>query len=233
MAFKIDYYYVQCHYFTDFKIYYNAQNFLMLTDSRILIVDDHLLFCKGIERILVEYFKTKVDIINDPTIAKFKNLNDYAIVLVDMDMPQQKGYDFVRDMKSIGYNETKFLIVSMHNKPSLVKKSMKAGVDGYILKDDPLEIFTEAIEQILKGKEFYSDRIKASMKFLTLEAIVLSPREEQILKYIAEGKSSQDIAEELYISIETVKTHNRNIKTKLKIENRAELIKYAYKNLLT
>lgn len=205
----------------------------MLTNSQILIVDDHLLFCKGIERILVEHFETNVDIINDPTEVKAINLHDYAIVLVDMDMPQQKGYDFVREMKKLGYDKTKYLIVSMHNKPSLVKKSIEAGVNGYILKDDPLDIFTLAISEILAGKEFYSDRIKASLKYLTLETIVLSPREEQIIKYIAKGMSSQDIAKELFISIETVKTHNRNIKTKLKIDNRAELIKYAYKNLLT
>ncbi|NME68435.1 LuxR C-terminal-related transcriptional regulator [Flammeovirga aprica] len=200
---------------------------------KILILDDHMLFCQGIERILLEQFNSEIDIINNPKEVILNEVNNYDIVLVDMDMPGQKGYDFVSTVKETGNKTTKFLIVSMHNKPSLVKKSIESGVNGYILKDDPLEVFTEAITAILEGGEFYSERVEESMKYLTLETIILSPREEQILKYIAKGLNANDIAEMLYISVETVKTHNRNIKSKLKIENRAELIKYAYKNLLT
>ncbi|KXX70211.1 response regulator transcription factor [Flammeovirga sp. SJP92] len=205
----------------------------MTPKPKILILDDHMLFCQGIERILLEQFNSDIEIINTPKDVVLDDVVNYDIVLVDMDMPHQKGYDFVSSVKELGNTTTKFLIVSMHNKPSLVKKSIEAGVNGYILKDDPLEIFTTAITDVLEDKEFYSERVKTSMKYLTLETIVLSPREEQIIKYIAKGLNANDIAEMLYISVETVKTHNRNIKSKLKIENRAELIKYAYKNLLT
>ncbi|WP_044201213.1 response regulator transcription factor [Flammeovirga sp. OC4] len=200
---------------------------------KILILDDHMLFCQGIERILLEQFNSEINIINNPEDVALDEVLNFDIVLVDMDMPSQKGYEFVSSVKATGNTTTKFLIVSMHNKPSLVKKSIESGVNGYILKDDPLEVFTLAITEILEGKEYYSERVRESMKYLTLETIVLSPREEQIIKYIAKGLNANDIAEMLYISVETVKTHNRNIKSKLKIENRAQLIKYAYKNLLT
>lgn len=204
----------------------------MSTLPEILILDDHQLFCKGIERILVDNFSPNVKIINDPILALALELNAFDIILVDMDMPHKKGYEFVREAKNLGFTKTKFLIVSMHNKPSIVKKSIEAEVDGYILKDDPIDIFTTAINTILLGKKFYSQRIKASMKFLTLDSILLSPREEEVLRYIAKGLNSNEISKKLHISVETVKTHNRNIKTKLNIENRAELIKYAFNNLL-
>ncbi|MBB6460013.1 response regulator transcription factor [Flammeovirga kamogawensis] len=200
----------------------------------ILIVDDHILFSMGIEQLIKKHFTAEVQSISNPEEALKLPLGIYDIILIDMDMPQMKGFEFIeRAQKKLVGRKTKFLIVTMHDKPSIIKKTIEQKINGYILKDDNAKEFVKAIDSLKNNGTYFSERIKHILESSTKDnEVFLSPREEDILKLVAKGRSNADIATELFISTETVKTHNRNIKSKLNIENRADLVKYAIDNLL-
>ncbi|AZQ63066.1 response regulator transcription factor [Flammeovirga pectinis] len=200
----------------------------------ILIVDDHILFSMGIEQLIKKHFTAEVQSISNPEEALKLPLGIFDIILIDMEMPQMKGFEFIeRAQKKLIGRSTKFLIVTMHDKPSIIKKTIEQKINGYILKDDNAKEFVKAIDYLQNNGTYFSKRIKSILEFSTAEnEVFLSPREEDILKLVAKGRSNADIADELFISTETVKTHNRNIKSKLNIENRADLVKYAIDNLL-
>ncbi|ANQ52325.1 response regulator transcription factor [Flammeovirga sp. MY04] len=199
---------------------------------KILIVDDHVLFCTGIEQILKNLLNADVEVCFDPkeTLEKY-DLNKYQIILVDMDMPEMKGFEFIERAKEKTV-DTKYLIVSMHSKPSILRKANRLNIDGYILKDDDMTTFTEAITTITNGGQYFTSKLNGVMSVQSIEKTVVSPREEQIIRMVAEGKSMKTISEILFISHETVKTHTKNIRAKLQIDSKADLIKYAVENLL-
>ncbi|NLR91149.1 response regulator [Flammeovirga agarivorans] len=198
---------------------------------KILIVDDHILFSIGIEQFLQKRLNAIVVIINNPLDALNEPLDQYDIVLVDMDMPQMKGYEFIKRARQQFENQ-RFLIVSMHKKQSLLKKAMNSNVNGYILKDDHPDNFIDAIKTIVAGGKFFSPSLEMLLQQQDIHQLFLSPREEEVLRLQATGKSMAEISEQLFISLETVKTHIRNIKIKLELDNKADVIKYAIDNLL-
>ncbi|WP_281614406.1 response regulator transcription factor [Flammeovirga sp. SubArs3] len=198
---------------------------------KILIVDDHILFSIGIEQFLQKRLNAIVVIINNPLDALNEPLDQYDIVLVDMDMPQMKGYEFIKRARQQFENQ-RFLIVSMHKKQSLLKKAMNSNVNGYILKDDHPDNFINAIKTIVAGGKFFSPSLEMLLQQQDIHQLFLSPREEEVLRLQATGKSMAEISEQLFISLETVKTHIRNIKIKLELDNKADVIKYAIDNLL-
>ncbi|OHX64378.1 response regulator transcription factor [Flammeovirga pacifica] len=203
-----------------------------MSELKILIVDDHVLFCTGIEQILKNLLNAEVTVCFNPIDALTElPLHEYQIILVDMDMPEIKGFEFIKRAKAIT-TDCKFLIVSMHSKPSILIKAKRLNIDGYILKDDEMSTFQEAILEIMDGRQYFTHKVNSFMKLREDTKAFVSPREEQIIKLIADGKSMKDISDELFISHETVKTHTKNIKAKLKIDTRADLIKYAVENLL-
>ncbi|ANQ49513.1 response regulator transcription factor [Flammeovirga yaeyamensis] len=197
----------------------------------ILIVDDHILFSTGIEQFLQKELNAVVVIVNNPIEALGMRLNEFDIILVDMDMPEMKGYEFINKAR-LNYDDQKYLIVSMHRKRSLIKKAINSNVNGYILKDDHPDSFIEAIKTILNGSNYFSPGLKDLIDDEEKQQILLSPREEEVLKLQAHGRSMSEISDELFISLETVKTHIRNIKIKLDLDNKADVIKYAIDNLL-
>ncbi|OHX66380.1 response regulator transcription factor [Flammeovirga pacifica] len=198
---------------------------------KILIVDDHILFSTGIEQFLEKKMNASAVIVNNPLEALKLRLDEFDIILVDMDMPEMKGYEFINKAR-LSYEEQKYLIVSMHRKQSLLKKAINSKVNGYILKDDHPDSFIEAIETILKGESYFSEGLEHLLMLEKSKDILLSPREEEVLRLQASGKSMSEISEDLFISLETVKTHVRNIKAKLELDNKADVIKYAIDNLL-
>ena len=100
-----------------------------------------------------------------------------------------------------------------------------------ILKNDN-EYFEEAIHNVLQRKTFYSPEILALLKNAESQNIALSEREEQIIRFICKGANNKFISEQLHISIETVKTHKRNIRDKLGLSETSEIIEYANQNIL-
>ena len=205
---------------------------------RIVITDDHQLFRDGIANLLST--SPHIEVVaqaknGQEAIEKAKRLKP-DIMIMDLSLPIINGVDATRILHQ-ELPETKVLVLSMHADENYIKEALEAGAFGYLFKDCTYDQLIEAINSVYQGKKYLSDKITEVLiqGYLTKEVDVhdnsheLSERESEILKLIAEGKSTHEISELLFISAKTVGTHKQNILEKLKLKSSADLIKYAIK----
>jgi two-component system, NarL family, response regulator NreC len=208
---------------------------------RILICDDHTLFCEGIKAILRE--KTSLEIIGEArdgrqAVELAKELKP-DVLLMDVSMPDMTGFDATRRIRE--FDQTmKVLILTMHEEEELVARCLEAGASGYIIKDAPASQLVYAIETVQKGERYLSPvvlkkvvagYVKNSQRPKT-SYDRLSTREREVLKLLAEGLSVKEIATRLNLSVKTVDVHKYNLMRKIDVHDRAELIKYAIQKKL-
>jgi DNA-binding NarL/FixJ family response regulator len=201
---------------------------------RIVLVDDHALFRRGLRKILEEH--EGVEVIGEAgdgleALSLLAELSTDMVIL-DISMPNLQGIEAVRRIKS-KHPATKVLMLTMHEDREYLYQAISAGADGYALKKDAeTELFT-AVERVRRGKVYVSPRLSGEFSDhwekmrQGLQMPVLTTREREILKLIAEGESNQRIAERLFISVHTVQRHRANIMEKLRARNTADLVKYA------
>jgi DNA-binding NarL/FixJ family response regulator len=128
------------------------------------------------------------------------------------------------------FPEIAVLILSMHDKTEYLMQSVQAGARGYVLKDAPGKDIVQAIETVISGGMYYSAALAQKLARPMTPGQLLTARERQVLRHIANGESNKQIARELDLSVRTVETHRLNIKRKLDIDGQAELIKFAVEN---
>ncbi len=200
---------------------------------KIIILDDHSLFSEGLGKILEDNFKDiKLDIfksISNLTNASL-DFDSYQLLISDIELPGEDVFTLLTSLKS-NHTNIPILIISMHNKLSVIKKCKELNIEGYILKDDH-EYIMEGINQILSGQEYYSKKVVQTLNILNKKEKLLTPKEEEIIVLLAKGKSNHDIANEVFISYNTLKTHRKNINRKLQLSTTTDIIKYYYKNYI-
>lgn len=201
------------------------------------ILDDHLLVVKGIEE-LVSYIDSCEFVAGYQSIAEATEklkLGQPDILLLDIHLPDGDGIAFGKVLKST-YPEMKILALSSFDQLVLVKRMIANGANGYILKSTDLESLKNALESVAAGEIFIQEEIKQEMsnQFLGLTKNkyieIPTPREREILAFIANGLTSQEIADRLFISLNTVETHRRNLINKFQAKNMAEMIHIAITN---
>jgi DNA-binding NarL/FixJ family response regulator len=207
---------------------------------RILLADDHVMFRRGVRRIIetmddVEVVGEAGDGIELLRLVKDLNPN---LVIMDISMPNLRGLEATREIKYVE-PEVKVLILTMHKDREYLYHALTAGAEGYLLKEDADGELISAITTLRKGGTFISSLLSTQMadifvdKFrpgsepLTAREEPLTTREREIIKLIAEGKSSKEIGELLFISSRTVQHHRANIMRKLQLKKTADLVKYA------
>ncbi len=168
-------------------------------------------------------------------ISKTKELNP-DIILLDISMPEVENLSFCKKIKEISPN-TKIIILTMHFSEEYVKEAFKNGAEGYILKDSSFSELEIAIKSVFEGHTYITPKVsKVIIKdYLQKEQNplkTLTERQKEILKLIAEGYSSKEIAYKLNISIKTVEAHKSQIMEKLNIYDIPGLVKFAIKNKL-
>lgn len=204
---------------------------------RIVLADDHVMFRQGIKRIIEE--TEGLEVVGEANdgfelLELLKKLEP-DMVLLDISMPNMRGIEATREIKSL-YPNVKVLILTMHRRKEYLYDAIAAGAQGYLLKEDSdVELFS-AVKTIRKGG-FYVTRLLAGELAedishmykgnAELPSEPLATREREVLKLIAEGKSNREIAELLFISIRTVENHRANIMEKLNLNRTAKIIKYA------
>ncbi|MBN1987241.1 MAG: response regulator transcription factor [Prolixibacteraceae bacterium] len=203
---------------------------------KVVIADDHQLFREGLVNLLASAPDIEV-------IAQAKDGKDAMektfqlkpdVVLIDIGMPQMNGIDATRQLKK-EMPEVKIIAVSMHSDRQYVKGILEAGADGYLLKNCTYHQLTDAIQSVFSGKKILSEDITDLVIKGYLEPAEvendgfadLSEREVEILQLYAEGKSTREISEKLFISVKTVGTHKQHIFEKLNLKNNADIIKFA------
>ena len=204
---------------------------------KIILADDHILLRKGIKQIIETSDDMQVvgeagdglDLLN-----LMKTVTADMIIL-DISMPSLRGVEAAREIKMI-HPEVKILILSMHKKKEYLYHVFSAGANGYLLKEDSDTELFSAIKTIRDGgiyvspvlsKELTSDFINICQGTGKLPAEPLTTREREVLKLIAEGKSSKEVAVLLFISVRTVQHHRASIMKKLNLKKTADLVKYA------
>ncbi|MCG6187233.1 MULTISPECIES: response regulator [Maribellus] len=205
---------------------------------KVLIADDHQLFREGLVNLLTS--APDIEVIGQAKDGKDAMEKTFQlkpdVVLIDIGMPQMNGIDATRQLKK-ELPDVKIIAVSMHSDRQYVKGILEAGADGYLLKNCTYHQLTDAIQSVFSGKKILSDDItdlviKGYLEPAETEAdgfSDLSEREVEILQLYAEGKSTREISEKLFISVKTVGTHKQHILEKLNLKNNADIIKFALK----
>ena len=161
------------------------------------------------------------------------------ILLLDISMPKISGLDVIGQIHNIS-PETKIIIISVHKASAYIRKALKAGVKGYLNKENAAEDLLPALHKVIAGKVYLSSAIssylveKVSEKGPqeALKKELLTSREEEILRLVVEGKTAKEIADVLYISQRTVENYKNILLKKLGLKKTSDLIKYAIKHKL-
>lgn len=205
---------------------------------RIVLADDHMMFRQGIKRIIEEVigFEVVGEVGDGIKILEVLKKSTPHMVILDISMPNLRGIEATREIKK-AFPDIKILILTMHKSKEYLYHALSAGAEGYLLKEDADTELLSAIETVRRGKVYISPLFSVELPENLLRKYMrgefkppfepLSTREREVLKLIAEGKSSKEIAYLLSISIRTVHHHRDNIMSKLNIRNTAELVKYA------
>jgi two-component system, NarL family, response regulator NreC len=210
---------------------------------KVLLVDDHQIIREGL-RVMLEK-EHDINIVGEAEDGRMAERLAQELVpdviIMDVGMPNLNGIEATRQI-SAKMRGVKIIALSMHNDRRFVLNMVKAGAAGYILKDDAFQSITKAIRMVMVNKSYLSNQIADMLDSSSCAAFagmkstggeLLSSREREVLQLVAEGKTSNQIAEKLHISAKTVETHRQQVMFKLNIKNVAELTKYAVREGLT
>ena len=201
---------------------------------RIVIADDHGIVREGIRRILGQ--ASDLEVVAEAgtgleTIEAVQNVQADVLIL-DVTMPEGTGLDVTRKLRSDGF-DLPVLILSMHERPQYVLEAVRAGANGYLLKDTPPQDLREAVRAVVAGQQRFPDLStnsvgeamrRAAARERQLERLtLLTPRERDVLQRIAQGSTNREIADELGISHRTVETHRESLMAKLEVKTVAGL----------
>lgn len=205
----------------------------------IIIIDDHKLFLEGITSLLEDVPSIHVvgTAKNDREAIILLDKNKVDVVICDISMPEVNGLDLSISIKK-QYPGIGTLILSSHGDIQSISKGVKYEIDGYILKNTEKEELIKAIQTIHNGGNHFSEQVKdvymknAFQRRSLPDEPRLSKKEIEILRLIASEYTTQEIADKIFISQNTVNTHRRNLLTKLNVKNTAGLVRYAIEHHL-
>ncbi len=212
---------------------------------RVLIVDDHALFRRGLQMVLEG--EPDIEVVGEASdgheaIERAEAITP-DVVLMDVRMPKRSGIEATRTIKET-LPSTKIIMLTISDEEADLYEAIKAGASGYLLKEISIEEVATAVRQVHSGQSLISPSMAS--KLLTEFATIVKRRDEpsqvpgprltdrelEVLKLVAKGMNNRDIGAELYISENTVKNHVRNILEKLHLHSRMEAVVYAVREKL-
>lgn len=198
-----------------------------------LLADDHVIVLEGLKEVLSHQEEIEVigQVVNGEEVLDFIKKNEVDVVVMDINMPVLDGLSCSKKLKQ-EYPDIKIIILTMYPQRSFTEEIIKLGIDGCLLKNNSGEELITAINRVMSGKNYY-DLIKTFNS--DQEEVVqykLSEREIDIIRAMAEGLTSYEIADKLFISEHTVKTHRKNILRKTNFSNASQLIQFAVEQKL-
>ncbi len=196
---------------------------------KVLVADDHQMFIDGIYSIFSNSEEVQVigHCLNGKEVLSQLSKLSPDVLLLDVNMPELNGLNTSIAIKN-KYPDLAILVLSMYNTQEIVISLFKSGVKGYVLKNASKNELLDAIKTVHSGLNYYGVTIyKDLLKTDSLKINnTLSEREIEIVRLIAKGNSNESIADILFLSFHTIKTHRKNMLSKLNLNNTAELVKY-------
>lgn len=214
----------------------------MTSGKRVLIIDDHPLFREGLKSIIAgdRHFVVAGEAGNARDGFALATTIKPDVALVDISLPDESGMQLTRRIRAT-LPETRVMIISMHSKIDYIVEAFQSGATGYVVKESAAGRLVQGLHAVTSGEYFLDSSISHEvvtrlMKSPVREARVsdsdygrLTPREQEIMRMLAEGLSKAEIADRLCISIKTVENHRSNIMKKLELNSPMELVRYAAK----
>ncbi len=212
----------------------------MAEKKTVMIVDDHPLFREGLKSILSRHAKFEIiaEAENGSIGISYAKKMKPELIIMDLSLPDKFGIEVTREIMA-KLPGTCIMILSMHSNIDYVTEAFKAGAKGYLVKESAAEKLVEGLDSISQGEYFLDTSlspqvVKNLIASEDKEAKIrdtgygsLTPREQEIMRLVAEGLSSKAIAEKLFISPKTVENHRTNIMNKLDVHSVLELVRYA------
>ena len=206
-----------------------------MTSTRILLVDDHPMVLAGLRALLAPLPGLEVVATAATAAEAYVAVAAHQpdVVLLDINLPDQSGLDVCRRLVD-EYPTLKILALTTLNEKSYVTRMMAQGAAGYVLKNASPEELAEAIARVRAGKKYFSDEVQELLlpEPTALAVPPLTRREKEILLLIAQGLTSQEMADRLFLSALTVETHRRNLLAKFEVNNTAALMRLAAQHQL-
>lgn len=212
----------------------------MTLKTHILLVDDHPLFREGIKSIIAR--NTRYEVVGEAATAEqglqmARELKP-DLILIDLSLPDRSGIELIRDIRFLS-PKILMMVVSMHSKIDYIVRAFQSGASGYLAKESASELMMLGIDYVLKG-DYYLDpsislQVVKKLADLPPENVIvnssgydtLTLREQEVLVMLAEGMSSKQVANKLFISPKTAENHRSSIMRKLGLHSAIELARYA------
>ncbi len=215
----------------------------MADQIRVVIADDHVVVRKGLCAMIEE--DEQISVLGEAgdgeaALALIRKLAPHVAVL-DIDMPKLDGFGVLREMQKQKL-ETNIIFLTLHNDEEMLRAALDLGAKGYLLKDSAMEEITVGVRTVAGGQPYLSSAMTSRLlqlpKMPTSVAkdsltASLTPTEQRILQFIAEGQSSKEIGAKLSIHYRTVENHRTNICRKLRIDGTNALVRFALQNKAT
>lgn len=211
--------------------------------NTVVLIDDHQLVRAGLKNLIgnLEGFRVIGEGSGGAEAINLVKRDQPDICLLDISMGDMSGIDALKKIRDEPC-ETKVIILSMHDSPEYVTQALRAGADGYLLKDSAETELNLALNAVLENQVYLSPKVSGHLVKAALtghgsmesdDQIPLTARQKEILQHIADGKATKEIAWELGLSAKTVESHRAQIMERLQIRDIAGLIRYAFKHGIT
>ncbi|MFO7890423.1 MAG: response regulator transcription factor [bacterium] len=205
--------------------------------TKIILADDHQIIRDGLKSLIDKetVFELLAEASNGRTTVQLAEEMKPDVVIMDISMPGLNGMEAARQILHTN-PDIKIIALSVHSEKQFVSGMLRAGASAYLLKDCAFRELKEAINLVKQNQIYLSPKITGLIIHDYKEKLikedqsvfnVLTGREREVLQLLAEGKTTKQVAGELYISVKTVETHRQNIMNKLSVYNLPELVKYA------
>jgi len=205
--------------------------------KRIVIVDDHPLFRKGLEQLINYYgaFAVCGEAGNASEAMDVIRKLDPDLAIVDLSLPGANGIELIKNVRA-EFPKLPILVLSMHDESLYALRALRAGAEGYVMKHEAMANVIQAIHEVFSGRPYLSPAMAAQVitKFAHRESEGepdaverLSDRELEVLELIGKGREVREIANRLHLSPKTVETHRAHIKEKLQLKNARDVVRFA------
>jgi len=200
---------------------------------KLLIVDDHRILVAGLKKLFENSATVQVTGIafsgKECRSAIIKELPD--VILLDINLPDASGIDLCKEIKS-QHPEIKIVALSSFNEYAIVRRMLENGASGYVVKNAMPEEIKMSVEMAANNASFLCEEIDLLMRKRSKNPIWLTPREKELLKLIVDGFTNHEIAEKMFLGVETINSYRKNLLIKLGAKNTAILVRMALEEKL-